>query len=135
MGLECNAFKQQWKENIDRMKKEHPEHVGQIIDMEERLKNTICHDSFMIQRAPRENDTVYISSLIDTIGNQSKVSISRKQLKNQNNMEAFLKKEHCRGKDLDPSEIGFDNNGTAYYSLNDEYAQVELGTSLSGLVL
>lgn len=135
MGLDCNAFKQQWKENIDRMKKKHPEYVGQIIDMEERLKNTICHHSFMVQRAPRESDTVYISSLIDTIGNQSNVSISRKQLKNEDKIENFLKKEHCWWKDLDPSEIWFDNNGTAYYSLNDEYSQVELGTSLSGLVL
>lgn len=77
------------------MKKKHPEYVGQIIDMEERLKNTICHHSFMVQRVPRESDTVYISSLIDTIGNQSNVSISRKQLKNEDKIENFLKKEHC----------------------------------------
>lgn len=117
------------------MKKEHPEHVGQIRDTEERLNNTLCYHSFMIQRTPKEGDKVSISSSIDPIGNRSEITISRKHLNNQDKVEDFLKKEHCWGKDLDPSKIWFDNKGTAYYSLNDEYAQLEFGTSLSGLVL
>jgi hypothetical protein len=49
------------------MKRENPEYQKQIMDMEEGLANTQCHQSIQLQRFPRRTEDINISSPIDGI--------------------------------------------------------------------
>lgn len=130
---ECENFKKIWKKDIDTLKQEFPNHIGQIMDQEEWLHNTICIPWFSIKRYPKKTKDVFTTSTFDTTWNQIRVTISPNQFKKGETLESIAEKKCLNWKTTIASDIYFNTTWAAYYPLDSEWVRLDSWESFSWL--